>query len=320
MRRIKYFFIILLACSTLFGFEKVGTTSFQFLKVITTARAYGMGGAYTTIVNSSDAVFWNPAGLTKVNGLGVSAGYADWFLDVGQYSLSVAYTLDDVGTFGLFALYSDVGSIQETRVSALGFVDGKYNPGLTGRTFSPTSTAIGISFARDLNDRFTFGINAKYAHEDLIYKSAGVLAFDGGLIYKTGFRSIIIGASLRNFGPEVKFIDRSYPLPQTLSLGISTMLFSEADPLISDVGDHSLLVSYDMEQPRDFGQQHNFGMEYSFDNIFFIRGGYRFNGDQEGLSFGAGLFYGGYKIDYAYSDFGEYLDSVHRFSVGLNIN
>ncbi|GJQ62395.1 MAG: hypothetical protein SCALA702_14480 [Melioribacteraceae bacterium] len=320
MRIKKFIIILLLTSSVVFGFEKVGTTSFQFLKVMTTARAYALAGAYTTVANTSDAVFWNPAGLTQIKHFGVSAGYTEWIMDIGHYSFSGAYTVEGVGTFAAFAMFNDIGEIQETQVSALGFVNGKYNPGLTGRTFSPSSMVAGISFARDLNDRFTFGINVKYAREDLVYESAGVIAFDGGLIYNTGFKSIILGATIRNFGPEVEFIDRSYPLPQTLTLGLSTMLFSRYDPLLMNLGAHSLLVTYAMEQPRDYDQQHIIGMEYGFDEMLYLRGGYRFNGDQEGLSFGGGVLFHGYKIDYAFSDFGEHLSSVHRISLGINVN
>lgn len=319
MRIINYFFLLFFVASTIWGFEKVGTTSFQFLKVMTTARAYSMGGAYTTLANSSDAVYWNPAGLTKVNNFSVSAGYADWFMDVGQFSISTAYSIENMGTFGLFAQYSDIGSIEETSVSALGFVDGVYNPGLTGRSFSPTSFVVGFSYAKDLNDRFSFGVNVKYAREDLVYEAADAIVFDGGLIYNTGFKSIVIGASLRNFGPEIKFIDRGYPLPQTLTLGVSTILLGGTDPLITDMGSHSFLIAYDMQQPRDYDQQHILGAEYSFDQLLYLRGGFKFNGDQEGLSLGAGFKINNYKIDYAYSDMGEFLGSAHRITIGINI-
>lgn len=319
--RIKQLLILLLLSSgVILGFEKTGTTSFQFLKVMTTARAYAMAGAYTTVANKSDAVFWNPAGLTTVETFSASAGYTDWFMDVAHYSFSAAYSYNNVGTFAVFGMFSDIGSIEETTVSGLGFVNGKYVPGLTGRTFSPSSMVFGISYARDLNDRFTFGINLKYAREDLVYQSAGVLIFDGGLTYKTGFKSIVIGAALNNFGPEVKFVDRGYPLPQTLSLGISSKIIGGDDPLLTDIGANSLILAYDMLQPRDYGQQHVIGMEYSFEEMFFLRSGYKFNGDQEGLSFGAGIEFKGYSVDYAYSDFGEYLDTVHRISIGINVN
>ena len=58
----------LLVCSSILyaqggAFHKVGTTSFQFLKVISDARSTGMGGAFIAVGNSSGAVFSNPAAI-----------------------------------------------------------------------------------------------------------------------------------------------------------------------------------------------------------------------------------------------------------------
>jgi hypothetical protein len=317
----KYLLIIFLLqfLSTAQAFEKVGATSFQFLKMLTSARAYGLAGSFSSVVNNSEAVFWNPGALTKVSNLDFSVGYLDWFMDAAHYSLSAAYKMDGVGTFGFLALYSTVGPIEETRVEALGFIGDTYNPGLTGRTFTPSASVFGISFARQLTDKFAFGVTAKYAREDLIYASAGELIFDGGLIFNTGFRSIQVSATLINFGPEIKFIEKSYPLPQTLNLGISAYLVSADQYLITDTGDHSLLVTYDMIQPRDYDQQHSMGFEYGFNKMIFLRGGYKFNGDQEDYCFGLGINYQTYRLDYAYSSFGKYLDAVHRITVGLEI-
>ena len=43
-------------------------------------------------------------------------------------------------------------------------------------------------------------------------------------------------------------------------------------------------------------------------------------GLSELFSLGAGVNYKGYKFDYALNDYGEYLDSVHRFTIGVSIN
>lgn len=303
-----------------FGFEKVGTTSFQFLKVFPGARANALSGAYTTIANNSESVFWNPAGLAKLEGFDVSIGYIDWFLDINHFSLAGAYSLGDFGTVGFQAVFSDVGGIEVTRVDRLGFVNGVYNPGLTGEIINPSSFVIGVSYAKNVTDKFAFGITAKYVREDLIFEKADAIVFDGGLTFNTGFRSIVIGAAIRHFGQEVKFIDKSYPLPQTFNIGISSYLFSPNNPLISSIGYQTLLLSYDMVQPRDYDQMHSVGMEYGFNEIIFLRGGYTFNSDQEGLSAGIGLKYSNYRIDYSFNNHGEYLDSVHRLTIGLEIN
>ncbi len=323
MKKIKNILTAILFFSlfaNLFGFEKTGTTSFQFLKVIPTARAAAMAGAYSSISASSDAIFWNPAGLTSVENLSASVGYADWFMDVMHYSFSAAYNIEGIGTVGILGMVADYGEIEVTSVEALGFSGGEYNPGLTGEIIKPGSSVFGLSFAKYLNDRFAFGLTVKYAMEDLVYEKAGSIIFDGGLTYDTDFRSIILSASLRNFGPEVTFVDRSYPLPQTLNIGISSYLIAPDNSLLASISNQSLLISYDIIQPRDYDQQHSIGIEYSFNDLIFLRGGYLFNSDQEGLSFGGGINIQNYQIDYAYNQYGEYLDDVHRITIGFNFN
>src|SRR5215468_8588160 len=48
-------------------FEKVGTFDGQFLKIGIGARAAGMGGAFVAVADDPSAVFWNPAGLARLD-------------------------------------------------------------------------------------------------------------------------------------------------------------------------------------------------------------------------------------------------------------
>ncbi len=323
---IKLFIIILLILginNQLSAFEKVGTTSFQFLKVYPSARASAMSGAFSTAVNNSEAVFWNPAGLTRVKDIDVSVNYVGWLLDIKHYAISAAYNMGDLGVLGIQAVKTDVGEIEETKASLMGMsapIDGIYFPGLTGVVFKPSSSVVGLSYANQLTDRFSFGFTAKLVTEDLIYSKTHAVIFDGGFIFDTKYKSIVIGASIRHFGQEVKFIDKSYPLPQTFNIGISGYLFSPNNSLFAKVEDQSLLLSYDIIQPRDYTQMHSLGMEYSFQDIVFLRCGYTFNNDQEGISAGAGVSLNNCRIDYSYSGFGQYLGSVQRITVGFGIN
>jgi hypothetical protein len=303
---------------SLYAFPKVGTTSFQFLEVLTSARGSALGNAFSSMVDNSEAEFYNPAGLTGINNIDLSVGYVNWFLDAAQYSFAAGYYLDGYGVLGFQTMFTDVGTIEETRVDALGFQqDGSYN-GLTGRTFRPNSIVVGVSFARDLTDRLSLGVTAKFVHENLVYKSASALAFDGGLLFKTGFRNIVIDATIRHFGQQVKYIDEAFPLPQTFTIGVSSFLLSDKDPLIAQSDQHSVRLAYEMVQPRDYDQQHSVGMEYSFENMFFLRGGYQFNTDEQSWSVGMGLQYDGLRVDYYYNDFGQYHDAVQRITIGYS--
>ncbi len=331
--------VILILISRGYGFEKVGTTAFQFLKVQTSARYCGMGEASSAVVDDAQSVFFNPAGLVYVNKLAFSADYLDWLLDISHFSLSAAYRIKGIGTFALFGILTDVGEIKVTEVNALGFVNGVYL-GYTGETITPGAMVFGLSFARRITDKFSFGVTGKYAREDLAVKSTQNFIFDGGLIYETGFRSLRIAASILQFGPDVKYYDqvlleryipsadstyyqkysgKSYPLPQTFSLGASAYIMDSESGIFINSENQSLLVAFDLVQPRDYDQQYHIGLEYGYHDILFLRAGYKLNYDEESFSLGFGLFYSGYRFDYAYSDFGQYLDSVHRFSLGISL-
>lgn len=304
------------------GIDKVGTTSFQFLKVTPDARSTALGEAYTSVVNTSEAVFWNPAALTRVDNIDVASSYVDWLLDISHFSIAAAYSIGNLGTIGFQAVLTDMGEIEETRVDHLFRLEehGIYNPGLTGKTVQPGSMVFGLSFARRLTDKFSFGLTVKYAREDLVVQTASSVIFDGGVLFNTGFNSLTLSTVLRHFGPKITYYNKSYPLPQTLTLGLSGYLIAPESSFLMNSEASKLLFSYDLSQPRDYSQQHHVGMEYAFRNLFFLRTGYKINFDEEGLTYGFGIDYSGVRVDYSYNDFGEFLNAVHRFSVGFGLN
>lgn len=328
---IKILIFVLLANSPILAFEKVGTTSFQFLKVVADARSMSMAGAYTAVADQSDAVFWNPAALVRVKNLDINFSYMDYFLDVKHMSASLAIPLGTAGTIGVQMMFADYGEIDVTTVNKLGFIEGgEYNPGLTGETINPYAVVAGVSFARKLTDKFAFGVTAKFAREDMDYHSpyasAGnnyaifknAIMFDLGLLYDTGFRSLKLAAVVRHFGPEIKYINKSYPLPQLMNIGISVNLLDESNAMFFKTNGQRLLFSADLVQPRDYDQQYNVGLEYSLKNILFLRGGYRMNYDSQGLALGFGLRFSKFRIDYSFNDYSRFLNNVHRFSVGFS--
>ena len=73
---------LLLLTTNVVALEKVGTTSFQYLKVLADARSTAMGEAYSAVARNSDALFWNPARITYIEGYDFTASYMDYFLDV----------------------------------------------------------------------------------------------------------------------------------------------------------------------------------------------------------------------------------------------
>ncbi|RQW03479.1 hypothetical protein EH223_09880, partial [candidate division KSB1 bacterium] len=70
MKKIRLFFLALFMTSFLFAQEvtKVGTTAAGFLNIDVGARAIGMGGAYVAVSDDIMSMYWNVAGISRIDG------------------------------------------------------------------------------------------------------------------------------------------------------------------------------------------------------------------------------------------------------------
>jgi len=337
----RYLWYLCLLCFSLSGAlaQKVGTTSMQFLKVMPCARATAMGDAYSVLASGAEAAFWNPGGVALAQHQELSATYINWILDSRQGALSYATTFGDLGAVGLQIQYVDFGEFEETSTRSE-YMSNEDHPGITGRTFRPFSYLVGLTYARNMTDRFSTGITVKYAHESLyngsralalISTSAGMekvdtwgsgLLFDFGLRYNTGFRSIRIGASVQNFGSEIKYAKEASLAPLLFRFGGAVDLIG-SDGLFSVAKENRITLAFDLFQPNDYSQQAHMGVEYEFAEAFALRAGYKFNYDYENLTLGAGVKHTigavTLAIDYSYGSIGTYLGNVQRISLGAGI-
>ncbi len=313
------------------GTDKLAQTSFKFLKISPDARAAALGDAMTSLeMRSSMAMFYNPAGMARIDGK-VSAGFSmtNWIADINYNAASLALSTG-IGVFGVAVMAADYGDDFIGTVvsnSPLGYTE--YSElGLSNPT--PTALSVGLGYAVAITDRFAVGANIKYASQDLSAalitadgESTGneesTLAYDFGVLYDTGFRSLKFAISVRNFSQELTYVDENFELPLTFNVGLSmdmTDLMANVDP-----SQHSFNMMLEAERPRDFSEQLKVGGEYTFMNILSLRAGYVFPTDEQGISLGAGLQYGvnnlGFGVDYAYTSFGVF-DSVNRLGVHMS--
>jgi len=319
--------------------QKVGSTSMQFLKVMPSARATALGEAYAAWATGAEAIFWNPAGLARLDKMELSTTYVNWLFDAQQGALAYALSIHGFGVVGLQVQYVDFGVFEETS-NQRPYINDPDHPGFTGRTFKPFSYVAGISYARDLTDKFSVGIGIKYAYESLfdggkvtaivrqgVYEEVktwadGVL-FDFGIRYNTGYRSIHIGSAVQNFGADMKYAVESNPVPLLFRFGIGADVIGADGILYSGRKNNRLSVAYDIFHPNDYGQQMHVGVEYEFAGLFALRGGYKFNYDYDGLTLGAGVKHAlegvRLSLDYSYGDMGTYLGYVQRISIGITL-
>ena len=300
------------------AFAKVGTSGAQFLKIGLGTRGAAMGGAFIATADDPSAAWWNPACLVRVPGTQIQVTHTEWFESVRYEAGAVTREFPGIGTFAVQFGLLNSGEMDETTVE---------QPGGTGDTFTCTDMVAGLSFSRMLTDRFSAGVTLKYVREQWDDVSAGGIAVDLGTLYNTGFRSLRIGMTIQHFGgeltPEGDYTayysggDSTdtylpYSLPMTFRLGLAMDVL--------DRGPHFLTVAVDAAHPNDNLEQVGVGAEYWFNDLLALRGGYRINTDEEGLTAGAGFHIpvGGQTInlDYAYADWGR-LEMVHRASLGV---
>ena len=318
LKRFIGILMIVMMGTGLFAFEKVGVTSFQFLKVTPDARSAALGNATSSMDMGVYSIFSNPANLVDVPGIAADVSYVDYFFDVQHQSLALSWNLKSI-SLGVMVLRADYGDIEETTVAALGFLPtGEFNPGLTGNVFRPGAQVYGLSFSQRLTDKFSYGIVTKYAFENMIYANKGAFMWDVGLLYDTKFKSLRLSAAIRNFGSQIQYFDYSYPLPQTMVIGLSGNIIGR-EALVKISHQHRLTFAVEMVQPRDYDQQYHIGMEYAMNEILFVRSGYKINYDSQGLTLGMGVKFKSFNFDYSFSNY-KNLPAVSRFSLGYNLS
>jgi long-subunit fatty acid transport protein len=302
--------LLLLIPSLVLGQAKVGTTGVNFLELGVSARAMGMAEASVAGANDAAAIYYNPAGLTYVYGREVMFTHIDMPADINYEFLGLALPLEAVGgVVGIGAYALSTGDILYTDYYYPLGVDRNGN----AQYFSASDMAITVSYGRFLTDKFSLGFTAKYIQENLELLSASGWSADVGTVYNSGFRNFKLAMMISNFGPDLKYISKGFPLPINFKFGACIDVL--------DNKTHRLTFAAEGGHPADNLEKYNAGLEYRFQDKFSLRVGERMNYDSDGLTAGAGLRLpiGGnmdLSVDYAYQDFG-WLTQVHRFSIGL---
>jgi len=262
-------------------FAKVGTAGAQFLKIAVGARGIAMAEAFDAVCNDVSAIYWNPAGLTSIKSNSFLVAHANWIADIKYDAGAFARNFQGIGTIGLSFGYLSSGDIEETTV---------LQPQGTGRTFNTSNLMVGVSYARALTDKFSIGGNIKYVEERLQDEKATAWAVDIGTLYRTGFRSLRMGITIRNFGPELKFagtyqdydngnwvIDERtgepeqkeylpYHMPMTFKVSVAYDLLEQENNMLT--------LATDLVHPNDNVERLNVGAEWLLYKIIALRVGY----------------------------------------------
>ncbi len=288
----------MLICSLASLVSAAGTSSAQFLKLGAGARAAALGQSFTGIADDVTATYWNPAGLSQIQTPQLSLMQNAWLMD-SQYQFAGFGMPTAHGAWGVSVQRVDFGSIDQ--YTAADVKDG---------SFEANSLAGGLTLSGKISDRYHWGLTGKFIQESIEEEKASTFAGDFGILFNQDI--FTFGLAVQNMGPGLKFVEESYPLPQTIRLGASSKLFEE-----------KVIAVIEASKPNDDDPSIHGGLEFKVLPAFQIRGGYHVTpGNQldvdglTNLSGGFGLSLGKMTLDYAFLPFGD-LGSAHQVSLLL---
>jgi long-subunit fatty acid transport protein len=318
-----------------YGQSKVGYAAASFLNLAVGPRAAAMGGAFVATADDASALYWNPAGVSRLQGSGVMFSHSEWFADI-RYNWTGAYVnLGSAGAVGLSINYLNYGDIEVTT--------NKSQEG-TGEMFSPSDMNISLTYAYNITDRFSIGGTVKYVRETIWNSSAGAVAVDVGTLFTSDLAGLRIGATITNFGTDMQMSGKDldvlhdlnvnangnndqilasmntdqFPLPLTFKVGVAM------DVLKTEM--NRISIGADAVHPNNNAESVNIGGEYVFEQAFALRAGYKsvfLERTVEGLSLGAGVKYDlssglGLQLDYAYQKLrNTALNDTQHLSIGI---
>jgi len=307
-----------------------GTNGAEQLLIPVGGRSIATAGAFLADVSGVEAIYYNPAGLGTMMGTQAMFDYTSYIADISISYLAVGTNLGDLGSIGLTYKSINFGDIPVTTVD---------NPDGTGQTYSPTYVTAGLTYAKALTDRVVAGATFKVIYEGIMNTQTTGWAIDFGVQYHFN-KNLSLGVSVANIGSNLEYSGEDLKIKTPVldsRLGGGNGVY-EADTEPFQIPSYfelsaayrfflnektNLNLAATFRNNNNMDDQIRVGAEFSFMNMFYLRGGYKYNYSSEGLCLGGGvklnLPMGGVRIDYAYKDTGDTLFyAVHVYSLNID--
>jgi len=323
--------------------DRAGQAGATELLINPWTRSSGWGGINVANVRGLESQFNNVAGLAFTGKTDISYSYTDWLkgADVKINNIGLAQKVGETGVMALSVMTLSFGDIQVTTAD---------NPEGGIGNFKPQFFNLGVSYAKSFSNSIYGGMTIRIISQSASDVKAQGVAFDAGIQYVTGFNeerdNLRFGISLKNVGTPMRYSGdglsfrgnppvatnyqqtiqqrtEKFELPSLISIGTSYDLKAAENHRLTFAGCFvSNSFTYD---------QFGIGIEYSFKEMFSLRGGYMTEKNQAnddkltaltglngGLSIDLPLGKSGKKfgIDYSYRST-EFFDGSHGIGVRL---
>ena len=280
------------------AFGQPGTSVMPVLRIEQGVRLAAMGGAGIGAVDDARAIYWNPAGLGRVQADRYALSHHQWFAGIKD-EVAHAALPSGAGAVGLGLVYSGEPGIE--------FWDVNNVPGDTFRTWDGAmSVGYGLAVAPD----YYIGAAVKGFYQDLYTSSGYGGAVDIGFACRP-LPFLQLGATGRNIG-FATYGSGNEPMPMEAGVG-GGLAFGPV---------HAML---DVLLPLSGSPSLHVGAEYLPVPEFAVRLGYQ-TGPQDlgtlgalsGLTAGLGVGVGPLSLDYAITPYGK-LGMAHRIGLAATL-
>lgn len=330
--------------------DRSGQAGANELMVNPWARTNGLMGMNTAFIQGVEAMKSNIGGLAFVEGTEVGVSYSLFLRgsNVSVSNLSLAQKLGDVGVLGVNIQAMGFGEIE---------IKDFNHPGGGLGTFKPQFFNLQVGFAKTFSRSIHAGVGATFVSEQISNISASGAAFEAGIQYQTGARdNFHFGVTLRNVGTNMKFSGEgfaldvqapeselyqqtrnipsaSFQMPTYLHFSAAYDFYLDENRLknANDKPKHRLTAMAGFTSNSFSNDFIGGGLEYSFREMFMLRGAYRYekniNDAEQSGTFYSGIGAGAtvrttlgkdgpdLAIDYGFTPTIRPANGVHTFSL-----
>ncbi|MCF0207707.1 MAG: PorV/PorQ family protein [Bacteroidales bacterium] len=284
------------------NWQRAGSAGASQLLINPWARSSSWGGANVACVTGYESMHLNVAGLAFTKKLEVGFNNSQYLVGSGIQvnAAALAYRVGENSVLGASVEAFSWGEIDKT--SEL-MPEGGFG------TYKPGYTVIGLSYAREFSNSIFGGITVKIINEHIDNLKASGFALDAGIQYITGFGkdkagnrirdNIHFGITMKNVGTTMKYTgdgmsfvgvsptgtsmsvenrSQEFELPSLIKIGFSyhVKLAPKIDEDETVYSNHNLAIALNFTSNSFTKDQFHIGLEYSFMEYLFVRGGYTF--------------------------------------------
>lgn len=332
--------------------DRTGQSGATELLINPWGQSTGLFGMNTANVKGLESMKSNIAGLAFVKNTEFGVAHSLYLRGskVSVSNLGLAQKLGNFGVLGFNIMSMGFGEITSTDFN---------NPEGGIGTYNPQFLNISLGFAKEFSNSIHAGIGVTFVSEQISNIKANGACFEAGVQYVTGKRdNFHFGVTLRNVGTNMRFsgagftiqselpenntqlLNLQFPtekfeMPTYLNFGVAYDFYLDENRLKGedDVPKHRATVMANFTSNSFLSDYIGGGVEYSFKEMFMLRGAYRYEKDisnaetpstfYTGVSAGATIQTGiGSKgpilaLDYSYRPTQRPSNGVHAFSLRL---